>query len=94
VRARRRGRHHAAERGREPLRLLGPLVSPGDAELAAALPVFTTHEGQGMFDAVLAATAMACGAEALVSADQTFADVPGLRYFDLAGPQALGLLEP
>lgn len=93
VRARRRGRSDAAERGRELLRLLGPLVTPGDAELAAALQMFGTHERLGMFDAVLAATAMACGAEALVSADQAFADVPGLTYLDLAGPQVLRLVE-
>jgi len=93
VRARRRGRQDAVERGRELLRLLGPLVTPGDAELAAALQVFGTHERLGMFDAVLAATAMACGADALVSADRAYAEVPGLTYLDIAGPQVLRLLE-
>ena len=36
VRGRRRDRHDAADRRRELLRLLGPLISPGDAELAKA----------------------------------------------------------
>lgn len=93
VRARRRGRNDAAERGRELLRLLGPLVAPGEAELAVALQLFTERDGLGMFDAVLAATAMAAGAEGLVSADRAFADVHGLAYLDLAGPEVLRLLE-
>ena len=93
IRARRRGRSDAAERGRELLPLLSPLVAPGEAELAVALQLFTGHEGLGVFDAVLAATAMASGAEGLVSADRAFADVRGLPYLDLAGPEVRRLLE-
>ena len=93
VRSRRRGRTDAAERGRELLRLLGPLVAPGEAELAVALQLFAEHERLGMFDAVLAAMAMATGAEGLVSADRAFADVRGLTYLDLAGPDVRRLLE-
>lgn len=68
------------------LRLLGPLLTPGEAELAVGLQLFAEHEGLGMFDAVLAATAMAAGAVGLVSADRAFAGVRGLTYLDLAGP--------
>ena len=42
---------------------------------------------------VLAATAMATGAEGLVSADRAFADVCRLSYLDLAGPDVLRLFE-
>jgi len=38
------------------------------------------------FDAVLAAVALARGAEALVSADRAFASVPGLTWIDPAAP--------
>ena len=78
VRARRRDRHDAADRGRELLRLLGPLIAPGDADLALALRLFEENERLGMFDAVLAATVMLSGADALVSADRAFASVRGL----------------
>jgi len=93
VRARRRGRHDAADRGRELLRLLGPLITPGDAELALGLRLFEEHDGLGMFDAVLAATAMLSGAEALVSADRAFATVRGLTHLDPAGPEVQQLIE-
>ena len=93
VRARRRGRSDAAERGRELLRLLGPLVAPGEPELAVALQLFARFEGLGMFDAVLAATAIAAGAEGLVSADRAFAEVRELTYLDLAGPDVRRLIE-
>ena len=92
VRARRRDRHDAADRGRELLRLLGPLVTPGDAELAMALRLFEEHTGLGMFDAVLAATAMSSGAEGLVSADRAFAGLRGLTFLDLAGPEVQRLI--
>ncbi len=82
VRARRRDRHDAADRGRELLRLLGPLITPGDAELALGLRLFEEHDGLGMFDAVLAATVMLAGADALVSADRAFATVRGLAHID------------
>lgn len=93
VRARRRGRSDAAERGRELLRLLGPLLTPGETELAVGLQLFAEHEGLGMFDAVLAATAMAAGAVGLVSADRAFAGVRGLSYLDLAGPDVRRICE-
>ncbi|MEA2026455.1 MAG: type II toxin-antitoxin system VapC family toxin [Chloroflexota bacterium] len=93
VRARRRGRHDAADRGGELLRLLGPLITPGDAELALALRLFEENDRLGMFDAVLAATVMLCGADALVSADRAFATVRGLAHIDPAGPEVRQLIE-
>ena len=93
VRARRRDRHDAADRGRELLRLLGPLIVPGDAELALALRLFEEHDGLGMFDAVLAAMVMLSGADALVSADRGFAGVRGLVHFDPAGPEVERLIK-
>ena len=92
VRARRRDRGDAAERGRELLRLLGPLMAPGDTELAVALGLFEEHDALGMFDAVLAAATMLSGADALVSADRAFAAVPGLTHLDPAGPQVQRLV--
>jgi predicted nucleic acid-binding protein len=80
VRARRRDRGDAAERGRELARLFRPLLSPGDAELALGLQLFEQHEGLGAFDAVLAAAAKLAGADVLVSADRAFAAVSGIRY--------------
>ena len=93
VRARRCDRHDAADRGRELLRLLGPLIAPGDAELAFALRLFEEHDELGMFDAVLAATVMLSGADALVSADRGFARVRGLTHFDPAGPEVERLIK-
>ena len=93
VRARRRDRHDAADRGRELLRLLGPLITPGDAELALGLRLFEENDGLGMFDAVLAATVMLSGADALVSADRAFATVRGLTHLDPAGPEVQHLVE-
>lgn len=92
VRARRRDRQDAAERGRELLRLLGPLLTPGEAELALGLRLFEEQAVLGSFDAVLAATTMLCGASALVSADRAFAGVPGLTWLDPAGPEVQQLI--
>lgn len=92
VRARRQGRRDATARGRELLRLLGPLLAPGEAELAMALALFERHERLGMFDAVLAAAALLAGADALVSADRAFADVSELTYLDPASPELARLV--
>ena len=78
VRARRRDRGDAAERGRELARLFRPLLSLGDAELALGLQLFEQHGALGAFDAVLAAATKLSGADALVSADLAFATVSGV----------------
>lgn len=80
VRSRRRDRADAADLGRDYAELLAPLLTISGAELRAGLALFETTERLGAFDAVLAAAAMAFGAEALVSADTAFSDVPGLDH--------------
>jgi predicted nucleic acid-binding protein len=78
VRARRRSRADAARQGRSCAALLAPLIRPTSEDLADGLALFEAHDGLGAFDAVLAASALARGADALVSADEAFAVVPGL----------------
>ena len=92
VRARRRTRADAAALGRAYLALLSPLLHPSEDDLVAGLRLFEREESLGAFDAVLAASAIAAGADALVSADQSFADVRGLRWVDLGGDELGGLL--
>jgi predicted nucleic acid-binding protein len=55
------------------------------------LALFERVTGLGAFDAVLAAAAISAGAEALVSADNGFGDVPNLAYVspDVAGVATL-----
>lgn len=83
VRGRRRPRSDAADLGRRFATLLTPLVSPGPLELDAGLALFETIEQLGASDAVLAASAIAMGATALVSADGAFDEVPGLAVVRL-----------
>lgn len=84
VRARRRGRTDAAVLGRAYATLFSPLLRPSEEDLVAGLRLFE-REALGAFDAVLAATAIAAGADALVSADRSFVVVRDLRWVDLAG---------
>jgi predicted nucleic acid-binding protein len=93
VRARRRGRADAAARGREWARLLGPLLAPGEAELALGLELFERHEDLGAFDAILASAAKLSGADALVSADRAFASVPAIAHIDPGGPALARLMD-
>ena len=53
-----------------------------------SLDLYVRHP-LGMFDSVLAATAMASGVTALVSADKAFGRVPGLRHIDPTAPASL-----
>jgi predicted nucleic acid-binding protein len=48
--------------------------------LEEGLAIYARKADLGSFDAVLAATAIANGARALLSADTAFASVPGLRH--------------
>jgi predicted nucleic acid-binding protein len=91
VRARRRSRTDAAALGQAFADLLEPLLVVTAAELAQGLRAFRDSERLGAFDAVLAATALAASAQALVSADRAFAGVHGLRHVlpDVAGVAAL-----
>jgi predicted nucleic acid-binding protein len=86
VRARRRDRSDAAALGRAYATLLSPLLQPTEGDLADGLRLVEREERLGPFDAVLAATAIAAKADALVSADSTFDGIRGLRWVDLAGP--------
>ena len=92
VRARRRDRTDAADLGRAFADLLSPLLQVSEADLREGLRLFERHPGLGAFDAVLAAAAMAAGAQALVSADRAFADVPRLAYVDPASSDVAPLL--
>jgi predicted nucleic acid-binding protein len=86
VRARRRDRTDAADLGRAYADLLSPLLHVSDGNLREGLRLFERHEHLGAFDAVLAATTIAAGAQSLVSADRAFGGVPGLPYVDPASP--------
>jgi predicted nucleic acid-binding protein len=80
VRARRRTRPDAAGLGRSFAELLSPLLPIREDDLVAGLRLFEAHSALGAFDAVLAAAAIASGADALISADATFARLPGLTH--------------
>ena len=90
VRARRRGREDAVRLARDFAYALSPLLSVDEARLAAALDLFATTPPLSS-DAVLATVTLDVGAEALVSADRSFAAVAGLRHVlpDEAGIAAL-----
>lgn len=84
VRSRRSDRREAAAIGRDWTLLLSPLLLVSEPDLVRGLTLYETHGRLGAFDAVLAAVAIARGADALVSGDRGFADIPGLRYVDPA----------
>ena len=92
VRARRRDRRDAAALGRAYAALLSPLLQPSEDDLVHGLSLFERHEELGAFDAVLAAAALAAGADALVSADRSFAAVRGLTFRELGSPDLPALL--
>jgi uncharacterized protein len=80
IRARRFPRAEAAGAARRFARLLGPLLSPDEDAIERGLSIFERTPGLGSFDAVLAATAIANDAQALVSADTSFASIQELRH--------------
>jgi hypothetical protein len=80
VRARRHGRADAVRLARRYTELLAPLLTVDADSLDAGLRLFEQRQGLGAFDAVLVAAAVAADADAIVSADTDFADVPRLRY--------------
>lgn len=92
VRARRRGRQDAAQLATAYVDLLAPLLVIGEADVRAGLTLFERHPELGSFDAVLAAGAIAAGAEALVSADRAFSAVPDLVHVDPSSPAIQALL--
>lgn len=80
VRARRRTRADAARLARDYAELLSPLLVVGEDDLRAGMALFERHAAVGAFDAVLAATAIAQHAEALVSTDRALSAVDGVRH--------------
>ncbi len=92
VRARRHGREDASRQGRDYASLLAPLLPVDEPALLLGLRLFEEHQELGAFDAVLAATAIAQGADALVSADRAFAGVRGLTHVDPATRRLAALL--
>ncbi len=86
VYGRRRGRPQAVRLGRAWATVLSPLISVTRADLDRGLDLYERHPRLGAFDAVLAATALERGADALVSADSDFAEVAGLRHVHPQSP--------
>ncbi|MFP5343315.1 MAG: type II toxin-antitoxin system VapC family toxin [Candidatus Limnocylindria bacterium] len=82
VRARRRSREDAAELGRRYATLLAPLIATDADDLEEGLRLYVAHQSLGSCDSMLAAVALRRDARALMSADRTFAKVPGLRHVD------------
>ena len=78
--ARRRDRRAAAELGLDYAELLSPLLQVDVDGLRTGLALFSSGDRLGAFDAVLAAAALASGAERLVSADRAFGTVHGLAH--------------
>lgn len=93
VRAQRRERSDAVTLGGDYADLLTPLIMVDEERLRRGLALFEHNERLGAFDAVLAATAIDIDANALVSADGAFADVPGLTHIIPDGAGVNKLLE-
>jgi predicted nucleic acid-binding protein len=94
VRARRRDRSDAVALTRQFLELLTPLLPLDEAALRAGLDLYGPSVRLGAFDAVLAAACLAADADALVSADTAFSDVPGLRHVVPNDEGVAALLSP
>jgi uncharacterized protein len=90
--ARQRARTAAAAHARQYVTLLEPLLMPTERDLDVGLRLFERHDRLDAFDAVLAATAIEHGAEALVSGDQAFEDVRRLRFVELGSKRFDALL--
>jgi predicted nucleic acid-binding protein len=71
---------------------LAPLLVPDRDDLAAGLDLFREAQRLGAFDCVLAAASRRREARCLVSADQGFADVRGLRVVDPSDRAAVTLM--
>ena len=89
VHSRYRSRREAVQLGSRYIDLLGPLLASSEDALRKALPLFDRHPQIGAFDAVLAATAIEIGADALVSGDGGFAAIPSLPFVPLAEVERL-----
>ena len=92
VRARRRDRTEATRLAGSFTDLLAPLLLVGESILRRGLEIYAGSAGLHAFDAVLAASALDAGADALVSADAAFAEVIGLRHVVPTGDEIGSLL--
>jgi len=88
--ARRRPRAVAVAQARRFATVLRVLVVTAE-DLDLGLTIFESTSRLGGFDCVLAAAAINNRAEALISADQAFGEVPGLRWLDPRSPEIAGL---
>lgn len=86
VKARRLSRPDAAAIARDFAIALAPLLIVDDNVLARGLDLFARY-ALDAFDAVLAAAAITQNADALVSADAAFAEVPRLRHVAPGTPE-------
>lgn len=80
VRGRRGTRAEASELGSAYADLLAPLLSVTVDDLLGGLRLYRDSDRLGSFDAVLAAATLAVHADALVSADAAFGELPGLVH--------------
>jgi uncharacterized protein len=80
VRAQRRPRADAVELANDYVDLLSPLIASTSDHLRRGLKLFEQATRLGAFDAVLAATAIDSGVDAIVSVDAAFSDVTGMRH--------------
>lgn len=92
VHARRRPRSEAVAVARDYVKALSPFATTIE-DLTSGLDLFDSHSGLGAFDSVLAAVALARRAT-LVSADHSFAAVPGLKWIDPQTPAVEALVRP
>jgi uncharacterized protein len=92
VRARRQSRAEAAKSARSFADLLAPLLVIHETTVEAGLRIFERSKSLGAFDSFLAATAIASGADALVSADRAFSSVSRLPHIVPGTPEFERLL--
>lgn len=93
VYSQRRPRAEASDLARRYRTLLTPLLVSTEDDVVGALTLFSRHERLDASDALLAATALANDADALVSADSAFAGIPRLRHVAPGTPEFDKLLD-
>lgn len=92
VYSRRRPRSEAVAHARRWALGLTPLFTSTEHDLARAFQLYERHERLDSFDALLAAVTLREEAEAFVSADRAFEDVPKLPFVELGSPELDRLL--
>jgi hypothetical protein len=87
VYSRRRSRSESVANALSYATVLAPLAVAQDKELEHGLRLFARYKGLGAADAVLAATALANDARAIVSADRAFGNVEDLPFVELGSAE-------